>query len=455
MNKFRTLHTIVILAFLMLVAQSATVKGQDGIVVDQVIAVVGNNEILMSDIENQYLQILAQRVPMEGDVKCGILEELLLQKLILNQAQIDSIEVSPIQVEMQLNERLNYYISQIGSEEELETYFNKSIVQIKDDLRDDLRDQLITQQMRSEIIGDVKITPSEIKKFHRSVPKDSLPLVEGQLEYYQIVKYPPFSEDAILEMREKLLSFRERILNGERFAKLAALYSEGPSAPKGGDIGFMSRSELDPAYAKAAFALQEGAVSKIVESSFGYHIIQLVERRGDRVHTRHILMKPKVSMEQAMEARQQLDSLVMFIRNDSLTFEQAARMKSDDKETRMNGGQVVNPMTGNTLFEISNLPQTDYLVLKNLKEGEISEPFESVDKNGKIIFKVVMLKRQIEPHIANLEYDYPLLTNLAKAQKQEDILFKWVEEKQKNTYIRLNGSYKNCNFRVKGWIKDI
>ena len=426
---------------------------QEETIIDQVVAIIGNNEILLSDIENQYLQYLAQRYNSQGDLKCEILEDLLIQKLLLNQAQIDSIEVSELQVEMQLNDRLNYYISQIGSEKELEEYFNKSIVEIKDDLRDDLRDQLVTQQMRGEILGDIKITPSEVKKFYKELPKDSIPLVEGQIEYYQIVKYPPYSEEAILEVREKLLNLRERILNGEKFSKLAALYSEGPSASTGGDIGFSSKGELDPEYAKVAFSLQEGAVSKIVESSFGYHIIQLVERKGDRVRTRHIVMKPKISAEQAERAKLQLDSLVTFIREDSIDFITAAHKFSDDKDTRMNGGQVVNEMTGNAYFEIKDLPQADYQVLKNLKVDEVSESYQTIDKNGKMIYKIVMIKSQIDPHKANLEYDFPLLTQMAKNKKQEDVLYDWVKDKQKSTYIRINGAYQNCSFRLKGWVK--
>ena len=430
-----------------------SIQSQDEMVVDQVIAVVGNNEILLSDIENQYLQMLAQRMTYDGDIKCQILEEALIQKLLLNQAQIDSIEVSEIQVEMQLNERLNYFISQIGSEEDLEEYFSKSIVEIKDDLRDDLRDELVTHQMRSEILGDIKITPSEVKSFYRGIPKDSLPLIEGQIEYYQIVKYPPYSEDAILEVRENLLKLRERILNGEKFSKLAALYSEDGSARTGGEIGYMTRGGLDPEYAKVAFSLQEGAVSKIVESAFGFHIIQLIDKRGDQVNTRHILMKPKVDIEQGEIARLKLDSILTYIESDSITFERAAQMLSEDKATRVNGGQVVNPVTGNALFEIKDIPQQDYLVLKSLKLGEISEPFKTVDDKNKVVYKIVMLKKQIEPHKANLEYDFPLLSSIAKNKKQEDVLMKWLVEKQKDTYIKINDSFEKCSFRLNGWIK--
>ncbi len=429
--------------------------GQE-VVIDQVVAVVGDNEVLLSDIESQYRQMIDQRVSFDGDAKCQILEELLIQKLLLNQAQIDSIEVSDVEVEMQLNQRLDNYIRMLGSVEELEAAWNKSIVQIKDDFRDDLREVLITNQMRTEILGDTKITPSEVKEFYRKANKDNLPLIEGQIEYYQILKYPPASEEAILEVRERLLGLRERILNGERFSKLAALYSEGPSAPKGGDIGFISRGDVgvDPAYSKAAFALQEGAVSKIVETAFGYHIIQMIERKGDLARTRHIILKPKVSLENAAKARTKLDSVAALIRNDSLTFQQAAVKFSDDENTRMNGGQVVNPMTRNALFEIKDLPQIDYMTLKNLKPGEISEPFETRDERSqKVVYKLVMLKQQIEPHKANLDYDFPLLSQMAIQKKQEKVMYEWLEEKQKSTYIRVNGSFKNCDFRLKGWVK--
>ena len=429
------------------------VKSQD-IIIDQVVAVVGNNEILLSDIENQYLQMLAQGYKVKGDMKCELLEDLLVQKLLLNQAEIDSIEISENQVEMELNSRLNYYIQQIGGEKELEDYFNKSIVQIKDDLREDLREQIVTSQMRSEIVGEIKITPSEIKNFYKSIPPDSLPLINGQVEFYQILKYPPYSEEAIIEVREKLLSLRERILNGERFSKLAALYSEGPSAPMGGELGFMSKAELDPEYAKAAFALQEGAVSKIVESSFGFHIIQLIEKRGDRVNTRHIIIKPKITYEQSLIAQNKLDSILTAIKNDSITFENAARLYSDDKETRVNGGQVVNPNTNNAYFEVDQLPPQDYVVLKNLKPGETSEPYQTIDSKGKTVYKIVMLKSLIEPHKANLDYDFNLLKNMATAKKQEDVLMNWVKEKQKSQYIRVNSSFANCSFHLNGWVSE-
>ena len=431
-----------------LIVSSGIVKGQN-IIVDEVVAVVGNKEVLLSDIEKNYKQMMLQRIPFSGDLKCQIFEDLLIEKLLLNQAQIDSIEVSDMEVEMEMNNRLNYYIGQIGGEKELEEYYDMSLVQIKDDLREDLRDMLITQQMKMNIIGDLRVTPSEVKNFYKSIPEDSIPLIEGQVEYYQILLNPPFNEDAELEVRQKLLDLRERILNGERFSKLAALHSEGPSAPMGGDIGFSSRTDLDPEYAKAAFALQEGAVSKIVESAFGYHLIQMVERKGDMIRTRHILMKPKVSPEQISAALSKLDSIAELIKNDSLKFEGAARKYSEDKETRVNGGQVVNPVSGNALFEIQDLPQMDYGVLKNLQINEVSKPFMTRDLNEKVVFKIVMLKRQIEPHRANLEYDFPLISQMTKQQKQQEMLFKYLEEKQKTTYIRLKGSFENCDFQLK------
>lgn len=422
-------------------------------VVDQIVAVVGNNIIMLSEIENQYLQLISQGVTSNRDLKCDILEEFLSQKLLINQAKIDSIEVSEAQVELQLEQRLQFFVNQIGSEEKLEEYFNKSVLEIKEDLRDVIRDQLITQQMQAEIAGDIQITPSEVKSFYNNMHEDSIPLVNAQIELYQILKYPPYNEEAIFEVKERLLKLRERILNGERFSKLAVLYSEGPSATRGGDIGFSTRAELDPAYAKAAFSLPEGGVSKIVESAFGYHIIQVVERREDRVKTRHILMKPKVPLDEGLKAKKFLDSISVLIRTDSMNFESAARRFSEDESTSMNGGQVVNPETGNPRFEIDQLDPKEYYIIKDLKVGEISEPFETTDKNGKTVYKILKVKSRIEPHQANLKQDFNLLKNMAIVRKQDEVIQEWIAEKQKSTYIHIDESFVNCDFISDGWVK--
>jgi len=418
-----------------------------------VVAVVGDEKILQSDIENLYLQYRAEGVRSSGNLKCQILEEHLTQSLLLNQAKIDSIVVSESQVELQLDARLDYFINQVGSQERLEQYFNKTILEIKEDFRDLIRDQLITQEMQANIAGGVTITPSEVRQFFNKLSEDSIPYIDSKIEINQIVFYPPVDEEAILEVRQRLLDLRKRINEGENFATLAVLYSQGPSAPRGGEIGFMGRGELDPEYAKAAFSLKKNQVSNIVESSFGYHIIQLIDRRDDRINTRHILLKPRISPDAIDKTILKLDSLANQIRNDSIAFEQAAMYFSQDKKTNVNGGLVVNPYDNSTMFKLDELQPNEYEIIRNMNVGEISEPFESVDENGKQVYKIVKLKRSTRPHRANLKEDYILLQQMALAEKREEIFKEWIDEKIATTYIHIDRSLHGCNFNNTMWSK--
>ena len=419
-------------------------------VVDKIAGVVGKNQILYSDVEDQYLQLMAQRVkPMP--TKCQLFEDLLAQKLLVNQAAVDSLVVEESQVEMELNDRIDYFVSQVGTEERLVEYFGKSIIEIKEDMRDAIRDQILMQMMRREITSGFSITPNEVRAYYHSLPEDSIPLIDAEVEINQILIYPATSDEAKFDVREKLLELRQRIINGDNFATLAVLYSEGPSASRGGDIGWSTQAELDPAYAKAAFALKVGQVSKIVESSFGYHIIQLIDRNDDRVHTRHILMKPAISVEEKVAAMQKLDSIVTLVRLDSLTFEQAAMKFSQDEDSRVNGGLMVNPMTGNNRFELDQFETKEYYIIRDLKVGEISDIYESTDDKGNLVYKVIRLKSKTEPHKANLKQDYELLKQMASQQIQNEIVDDWIEEKIKTTYIRISDPYCDCSFRLKGW----
>ncbi len=280
-----------------------------------------------------------------------------------------------------------------------------------------------------------------------------MPYINAKVEVSEIALYPTTSDEAIFKVREKLLALRQRILDGENFATLAVLYSEGPSASRGGDIGWATKAELDPEYAKVAFSLKKGQVSKIVESSFGYHIIQLIERNGDRVHTRHILMKPEISDSSKINTKEKLDSIIQQIRLDSISFAHAAMRYSQDEETRMNGGQLVNPKTGDTQFELDQFNTQDMYVIKDLKVGEISKPYESTDDKGKTVFKVVQLKSRIDPHRANLKEDYSMLKQLTEQHKHSEVVDNWITEKLKTTYVKIDDRYKNCNFHNKGWLK--
>jgi peptidyl-prolyl cis-trans isomerase SurA len=423
-------------------------------IVDEVVAVVGDKRILYSDIEQTYLQMKAQGEKVNEDSKCSILENLLIQKLLLNQSEVDSLTVTESQVDSELDSRMKYFINAIGSVEKLEDYFKKTTIEIKEDLREEIREQLLTNQMKSKITEGISVTPSEVRSYVKALPGDSLPYINAQVEYNQILVYPKSSEQAVIDVREKLLAIRERITKGESFATLAVIYSEDPgSAVRGGDIGWMSKAEVDPEYAKAAFALKKGAISKIVESAFGYHIIQLLDRTDDRVQTRHILLKPKVSAQEKQAAISRLDSIVRLVRLDSIKFDDAAIRFSQDEDTRMSGGQAVNRYKGGTYWGMDEFEPKEYAIMNNLKVGEISEPYESTDGKGRAAYKVIWLKTRTNPHVGNLKEDYNLFKDKAMQIKQNDIVNEWVKDKVKSTYIRISDTYKKCPFKQAEWLK--
>ncbi len=432
---------------------SFTVSAQNE-VIDRIAGIVGDQIILQSDIENQYIQLKSQGYRgNESKIKCSIFEDQLAQKLLLNQAKVDSIEITESQVEMELNRRLQQFINQIGSEKQLEDYYKKTILEIKEDFRELIRNQLLTEEMQRNIAGEIIVTPSEVKKFYKRAPKDSLPLINSQIEIRQIVKIPPFSDEAKSEVREKLLNLRKRIINGERFSTLAVLYSEDKgTAIKGGELGFTNKADLVTEFANTAFSLKKGVVSTIVETEFGYHIIKLIDRRNDQVNVRHILMKPKTSIEAKLQAKSFLDSLSRVIRIDSITFKNAARGYSDDPDSRLSGGIILNPRTGDTKFEMDQLDREMYYVVKDMKTGEISEPFETIDEKGNLVYKIVSITSRSKPHTANLVNDYKILQELTKQSKQQEFFGNWIKDKQKNTYIRIVDDYQTCIFSNKGWL---
>lgn len=440
---------------LMLLIFPAGIFAQE-IMVDQIVGVVGDNIILQSDIENQYYQMQSQGYTGNArQMKCEIFEDLLVQRLFLNQAMIDSIEVTPAEVENELDRRLQIYINQIGSQERLEEYYNKSLLEIKETFREVIRDQMLTQRMQAELSNEIQVVPSEVKNYYKRLPPDSIPEIPKQYEIRQIVKKPRISEDAIFEVKERLLELRERIVQGESFATLAILYSEDPgTAMKGGELGFTSRGSLVKKFADVAFSLKQNQVSQIVETEFGYHIIQLIERRGEQVNVRHILLKPKVSEEASRKAIATLDSLASRIRMDSIPFETAARFLSDDEDTRLSGGIMVNQSTGTTRFTLEEFDRPTRQIIQNLKPGEVSDPFEATDKTGRKIYKIIQITRIIPAHRANLNLDYSLIQNMALSDKKSRLLNQWVEDRIAETYIRIDPSFRDCDFTIKGWIRE-
>ena len=452
LKKMGKVHRII--AILLIITFSSSAILAQIKIVDQVAGVVGGNVILQSDIENTYLQMKAQGMSSQGDMKCEVLEDLLVSKLMLNQAKVDSVEITAAQVERELDSRLQMFIEQIGSQERLEAYYSKSILEIKSDFRELIREQLLTQTMQSNIASEITATPSEIKAFYKKIPKDSLPMIPAQIEYIQLVRNPPYSDQAKLAIRTELLDLRKRVLEGEDFSTLAILYSEDPgSARKGGELGFQGRNELVPEFAEVAFSLKKNAVSPIVETKFGFHIIQLIERKDEKVNVRHILLKPEVTMEEREKAFDFLDSLLVKIRGDSLPFNVAVRIFSEDEDTKLSGGIVVNPRTGDTKFQLDQLDQATAEAIRNLKMDDISEPFESKDFTGTPIFKIIKVTNRIPAHQADLKNDYTILQEMTKRSKQNQELLNWIEEKQEITYIRIDDSYKGCSFKSKGWVK--
>ncbi len=437
---------LVVLSFLKTHAQDK--------IVDQIVAVVGSNIVMKSDIENMYLQQQAQGITSDGDMKCEILEDFLVEKLLLAEAELDTtIEVTDSQINQNLDQRIQYFVQHLGSENAVEDYFKKPIVQIKSELEEVIRNQSLTQQMQGKIINDIGVTPSEVRYHFRNLEEDKIPIIEPQVEYAQISYYPPISLEEENRIKARLREFKKRIEDGDNFATLAVLYSEGPSAGNGGELGYMGRAELDPTYAAAAFNLKGDRVSNVVKSEFGYHIIQQVDRKGERVNTRHIIMKPKPSAESLQTAYDRLDSLANFVRMEDITFDAAAQAYSGDKNSRNSGGMAINPMTMSTKWKKEELDPDVSKIIDGLKINEISDPFKTTDDKQRTVYKIVRLISRSDQHRANLQEDYQTLSDLYLSKKKEEVLNEWISEQQAKTYISIDNSYVNCNYKFKGWIK--
>lgn len=427
-------------------------KAQEAQVIDRVVAVVGQNIVLQSDIEAQYLQYRLQG-GIKGDAKsirCEILEDLMFQKLMLNQAEMDSITVTDEQVNADVDRWINYFILQLGSQDNLEKYYKKTMPEIREELFRVRKDNMLVEQVQQALLANVEVTPSEVKRYYNEMSKDSIPMVNSKYEIAHLVKNPPITLEQKLEVKDKLYKMRKRILNGERFSTLALLYSEDPgSAKKGGELGFTGRGEFAPEFEAAAFNLRDGEISEVVETEFGFHIIQMIERRGDYVNVRHILLTVKVAPEALQEAYDELDSIAALINNDSITFDEAVRRFSDEKD-RINGGVLVNPMSGGTLFDASELDQQVAGVVNRMKVGEISAPVPMKTEDNKDACRLIYLKKKTEPHKANLRDDYTVIRDLAMQKKREEIINNWIESKSGKAYIKVCDEFKDCDFRF-GW----
>ena len=429
-------------------------------VVDKVVAVVGKNIILQSDIESQYVQYRMQG-GFEGSssaMRCAILEELMFQKLMLNQAEMDSLNVTDNEVEAEMNRRISELLGHYGSQEKLETIFNKSMSEIKDELRRLVKEKSLQDQVRADILKGVVVTPAEVRAFYKSIPSDSIPMVDDQYEIVQIVKCPPVSIDEKLAVKDQLYQIRKRILDGESsFSTMAILYSEDPgSATKGGELGFTGRGEFAPEFEMVAFNLRDGEISEVVETQFGFHIIQLIERRGDYVNCRHILLTAKVPIEALEKAQHELDSAAQLIRNGDMTFEEACLKFSDD-ESRTNGGYIANPMGGyriglQDIQELERYPSFGEFknlafVINKLPIGTVSDPVPMTTNDNKDAFRLVMVKNKIPAHKANLSDDYAMIQSWALNQKNQEVISNWIRNKAKKAFVRIDEDYKDCDFQ--------
>lgn len=423
-------------------------------VIDKVIAVVGENIVLHSDIEEQVDQMTMSDMAVTENTRCELLEDLMYQKLFVNQAKLDSVEVTEEQVQQELNRRLRYFISQIGSEEELVKFYGKTIDQIKEDFKDEVEEILLIQSMQQQVIGSVRVSPADVREFYASIPKDSLPYINSQARVAQIVSLPPISREEEDRIKGKLREFKQRVNDGEDFGTLAYLYSADPgSAEQNGELGMMDKADLVSEFANAATGLQPGEMSDVVKSKFGYHLIQMIERKGDRINVRHILLIPQVSPKDLQKSKSYLDSLKVQIETiDSLTFAKAAIKHSTDNETRMNGGEMINPIDGTNMFELETLGQIDRSLLftiQKLEEGEISdaELFQTMD--GKRAYRLVQLIEVTKPHIANLNDDYNRLQETTKRKKENDRLEEWIEQYKSSAYVWIDPAYATCPFQTK------
>lgn len=426
-------------------------------VIDEVIWVIGDESILRSEVEEQKLRAQYDGTPIQGDPYCVIPEQIAIQKLFLHQAVLDSVVVSESTVMNQVENRLNYFIAQIGSKEKMEEYFHKNTSDLREELRDMIRNQQIITQMQQKLVGDIKSTPGDVRRFYNELPPDSIPTVPAEVELQIINFEPTVPIEEINRIKDRLRDYTERVNSGTTdFSVLARLYSEDTeSAKRGGELGFMGRGQLVPEFSQVAFNLTDPKkVSRIVQTEFGFHIIQLIEKRGERINCRHILLKPRVSLAEKEKGIHSLDSVSNLIRKNKLTFEQGVLSFSQDKNTAMNAGLMLNDKNNTSKFEYQDLPPEVAKVVYEMNVGEISKPFTMINKGtNKEVVAVVKLKSKVDNHKANLTDDYQMLKTFYEGKKKQEFLNKWIVKKQKETYISIDPAWQNCTFQYPGWIK--
>ena len=428
-------------------------------VVDEVIWVVGDEAILLSDVEQLRAQMEAEGQQLPGNPDCRLPEKIAVQKLFLHQAELDSIEVTEAEIAQGVEQQINYWISMIGSKEKLEEYRKMSMTQIRQSLRDDFKNSQLAQRMRDKLVEDIKVSPAEVRQYFKEMPEDSIPFVPTEVEVQIITRTPRIKIEETNRVKDELRKYTERVTSGETtFQTLARFYSEDPgSARFGGEMDYVGRGMLDPAFAAVAFNLTDPKkISKIVESEFGFHIIQLVDKRGDKIKVRHILRKPRVDQEDIDEAISMLDSLVTDITNNKFSFDEAATFVSDDKDTRSNKGLMVNSteMGRTSKFRMQDLPTEVARAVEQLKVGEISPAFTMTNNRGKTVCAVVKLKARTEGHRATITEDFQIMKDVVLEKRKSEFIQNWVKEKIKKTYVRMKDRYKGCDYEYEGWVQE-
>jgi len=436
----------------------SVVSAQDN-VIDEIVWVVGDEPILRSEVEARRLQAQTQGIKFSGDPYCVIPEQLAIQKLFLHQADLDSVVVSDNDVMASVDRKINWDIKQVGSKEKLEEYFVKPLSKIREMYRDQAKNEQLVSTVQQKLIGNISVTPAEIRQYYNAMKVDSIPLVPAEVEVEIITVEPQYDPVEIAEIKDRLRDYTDRVNKGANFSTLAVMYSDDRGTAKvGGEYGFAGKGELLPEFAAVAFSLNDPKkVSKIVETEYGFHIIQLIEKRGDRVNFRHILLKPHISATERNQALLRLDSVADLIRNQKLTFQAAAQLFSFDKDTRNNGGLMVNqtnPQNATSRFILEELPPEVGKLVYTMNVGEISKPFSMIDlKKDKEVCAIIRVKSKTKAHKANLADDFQLLKQMVQSSKSEKIIADWIVQKQKKTYVRIDEKWSNCEFQHPGWVK--
>ena len=446
----------IVILFFVLIFAAGNVAAQNKKLIDKVIAQVGSELILLSDLETEYNYLKSMNQASGDETKCMILEQIMAQKLLIDQAKLDSIEVSDDQIDGQLSLRMDAILRQMGGDEELfKQYYGKSVAEMKEIYREDIKNKLMAESMQQSLLDNINVTPSEVVEFFNSIPKDSLPYFNSEVELAQIIIAPEISEKEKQRAYETAKDIKARLDKGEDFSALAKKYSEDPgSAQNNGDLGWVKRGTFVPKFEAAAYGLKKGETSGIVETEFGYHIIQLLERRGNSIHARHILIKPDITLDDLNKAKAKLDSIRTLIVSDSMKFETAVKKFSDKKSMSYNNnGRMTNPATQTTFYEMKDLPPDIYFAIEGLKPGDITSVMETTNEAGETRFQIIKVLTKTEPHRANLKEDYSRIQNFAKASKKNEYINNWVEKKIKTTYIKIDDEYKKCP-NINKWLKN-